>query len=81
MQKGEFNSFLAHVLFTLAYAISGNISKARFYAAKLLKMNPNFSVEDYRMTTFFKNPKHLEPLIDALRKAGIPDTPPKSDSK
>jgi len=49
--------------------------KARFHAAELLKINPNHSLEFNRKAYFFKNPKHLEPIIDLLRKAGIPDTP------
>ena len=77
-KKEEFNIYIAHQYFTLTYAMQGNMAKARYHAAELLKVNPNYSVEYYRTTTFHKNPKHLEPCIDALRKAGIPDTPPKS---
>jgi adenylate cyclase len=75
-QKGEFNPLMAHQFLALAFSIQGNLSKARFHAAELLKLNPNYSLEYFRTITFFKNPKHLEPLIDALRKAGIPETPP-----
>jgi adenylate cyclase len=75
-QKGEFNPLLAHQYLTPTYAMQGNMPKARFHAAELLKIKPNFSLENYRTTTFFKNPKHLEPILDALRKAGIPDTSP-----
>jgi adenylate cyclase len=60
--------------------MQGNMSKARFHAAELLKINPNYSIDNYRAGAPLKNPKHLEPIIDAFRKAGIPDTPPKSDS-
>lgn len=79
-QKGEFNPLIAHQYLTPTYAMQGNMSKARFHAAELLKINPNYSLEYYRSTAYFKNPKHLEPYIDVLRKLGIPDTPPKSDS-
>jgi len=75
-QKGEFNPLMAHQFLALAFSIQGNLSKARFHAAELLKLNPNYSLEYFRTITFFKNPKHLEPLIDALRKAGIPETSP-----
>lgn len=73
-QKGEFYPLLAHQFLALAYSIQGNLSKARFHAAELLKLYPNYSLEYFRDLTFYKYPKHLEPLIDALRKAGIPDT-------
>jgi tetratricopeptide (TPR) repeat protein len=75
-KKEEFNIYIAHQYFTLTYAMQGNMAKARYHAAELLKANPNYSVEYYRTTTFFKNPKHLELCVDALRKARIPDTPP-----
>ncbi|MGV7223164.1 MAG: adenylate/guanylate cyclase domain-containing protein [Nitrospinales bacterium] len=79
-QKGEFNPLLAHQYLTPTYAMQGNMSKARFHAAELLKINPNYSIDNYRTANFHKNPKHFEPYIDMLLKLGIPDTPPKSDS-
>ena len=79
-QKGEFSPLLAHQYLTPTYAMQGNMSKARYHAAELLKINPNYSVEYYRTTGFYKNPKHLELILNALRKAGIPDTSPQSDS-
>jgi adenylate cyclase len=79
-QKGEFNPLLAHQYLISTYAMQGNMSKALYHAAELLKINPNYSLKIFRFANLYKNPKHFEPLIDALRKAGIPDTPPKSDS-
>ena len=78
-QKGEFNILLAQHYLTVTYAMQGNMSKARFHAAELLKINPNYSLEFARRTAPFKNPKHLDAFLDAMRKAGIPDTPPKKD--
>jgi len=75
-QKGEYNPLIAHQYLISTYAMEGNMSKARYHAAELLKINPDYSLEDYRTVTFYKNPKHLEPILDALRKAGIPDTSP-----
>ena len=78
-QKGEYNPLLAHHYLISTYGMQGNMSKARFHAAELLKIYPNYSVEYVRTTAFYKNPKHLELILNALRKAGIPDTPLKKD--
>ena len=79
-QRGEFNLLIAHQYLTPTYAMQGNMSKARYHAAELLKIKPDYSLEYYRTASPFKNPKHFEPIFDAFRKAGIPDTPSKSDS-
>jgi adenylate cyclase len=79
-QKGEFNPLIAHQYLTPTYAMQGNMSKARYHAAELLKIKPDYSLEYYQTATPFKNPKHFEPIFDAFRKAGIPDTPPKKGS-
>jgi adenylate cyclase len=76
-QNGEFSILLAHNYLAITYAMQGNITKARYHAAELLKINPNYSLEFGKAANFFKNPKHLEAVLDALRKAGIPDTSPK----
>jgi adenylate cyclase len=77
-QKGEFNPLLAHNYLAGTYAMQGNMSKARLHAAELFKINPDHSLEFNRAMSYYKNPKHLESNLDALRKAGIPDTPSKS---
>ena len=42
-----------------------------------LKINPNLSLERFiRMAHPFKNPAHQQRMMDALRKAGMPEKPP-----
>jgi len=79
-QKGEFSIWLAHNHLACTYAMQGDMPKARFHASEVLKINPTHSLEFNQRANWFKNPKHLEPILDALRKAGIPDSPPKKDS-
>jgi adenylate cyclase len=79
-KRGEFNILMAHNYLACTYAMQGNIPKARFHAAEVLKINPNHSLEFNRAVNWFENPKHLEPILDALRKAGIPDTAPQNGS-
>jgi len=71
-QKGEFNLFLAHRSLAEAYIGLGQNDKARAHAEEALKINPNFSLANYRkLLYFYRDPAHLERHIDALRKAGL----------
>jgi len=71
-QKGEFNLFLAHRSLAEAYIGLGQDQKARAHAEEALKINPNFSLANYRkLVYFYRDPAHLERHIDALRKAGL----------
>jgi adenylate cyclase len=44
--------------------------------AEILKKRPNFSLNKYSKSRFYKDPKELKRELDALRKAGLPETPP-----
>jgi adenylate cyclase len=79
-QKGEYNILLAHNYLAATYAMQGNMSKARFHATELLKVNPNYSLELDQQSAFYRKPEHLKLVLDALRKAGIPDTPQNKES-
>jgi len=52
----------------------------RAHAAEMLKISSNHSLEYNRRVNWFKNPKHLGPILDALRAAGIPDISPTKGS-
>ncbi len=49
----------------------GREETARQYAAEVLRMVPNFSVEDFRKMSGYKNPAHIERIVVNLRKAGL----------
>jgi len=70
--KGEFSLLSAHSDLAEAYIGLGQDQKARAHAEEMLKINPNYSLADLRKRIYFyKDPAHLERLIDALRKAGL----------
>jgi tetratricopeptide (TPR) repeat protein len=69
--KGEFNPLLAHLVLAEAYIGLGQEDKARAHAEEALKINPNYSLADLRKRNLFRDPAHLERVIDALRKAGL----------
>ena len=46
---------------------------AKAEAAEVLRIDPKFSLESYRKGRLYKNPEDLDRVIDALRKAGLPE--------
>jgi adenylate cyclase len=59
---------------TYAYQMSGNETKAREAAAEVLRIKPNFSVDqDAGKVNPFKDADLKNRWLEALRKAGLPD--------
>ena len=54
-------------------AILGNGEKAREYAAALLRIKPNFTIQEWAKSLPYKNPDDLERELSALRLAGLPE--------
>ncbi|NIS60747.1 MAG: hypothetical protein GTO13_08620 [Proteobacteria bacterium] len=54
-----------------AYAHLGREQDARAAAAKVLKLDPNFSLKYYVTMFPFKNQDDRDQLFNALRKAGL----------
>jgi adenylate cyclase len=66
------NSFLAHIILTEIYGISGRDEEARTQAAEVLRIQPKFTLEKWAKRIKGKGPDK-EKIIDALRKAGLPE--------
>ena len=77
-RNGEYRVVGAHLFLAELYAEIGKEDVARTHATEILKMEPGFSLEGISKisTYFYKDPAHLERRLKALRKAGIPETPP-----
>jgi adenylate cyclase len=73
--KGDYISLGAHLFLADVYAEVGLEKEARYHAAEVIKIKPNFSLESVnKVSTYqYKNPIYLERRLNALRKAGIPD--------
>ncbi len=67
----EPNNLFAQLALTAAYSLSGRDEKARSAASELLRIDPDFSVENYSKTLPYKNQADRELVINALRKAGL----------
>ena len=63
---------LLHAPLPAAYMQAGRETEARAAVQALLKNAPKYSLKDVAVIPY-KNPKDLETLIDALRKAGLPE--------
>jgi len=70
LQK-EPNQLLSQVGLTAALMQAGKEDEARAEAAKVLKIDPKFSVESFARRLPFKDQKVNDDLVSALRKAGL----------
>jgi TolB-like protein/Flp pilus assembly protein TadD len=74
--KDEPNSLYAHVVLAAAYSLSGQEEEAHAATEQVLRIHPKFSLEYFGKTLPYKNPADRGNFIEALRKAGLPETPP-----
>jgi len=70
---------LSQAVLTMCYSSGGRGEEAKAQAAKLLKINPKYCVRG-REGDRFKDPGANERFKNALRKAGVPDCPPRRGS-
>ena len=70
------DNLFAHIELAAAYSLSGRDEEARAEAAEVLRIQPKFSVERFAKKLPYKNQADRQHLIDSLRKAGLPDSPP-----
>jgi adenylate cyclase len=56
-----------------AYAQLRQLAEAKAEAAEVLRIEPGFTIERWKCTAPYKNPKDAEHLFDGLRKAGLPE--------
>jgi TolB-like protein/class 3 adenylate cyclase/Tfp pilus assembly protein PilF len=63
----------AYVGLTCAYQLLGNEIKAREAAAEVLRIKPNYSMAMVEKRTDIKNPEFKKRILEAYRRAGIPE--------
>jgi adenylate cyclase len=68
--------YTAHLRLAICYAALGRKEEAHAEAAEVLRLNPKFSVKTFSKTFPISDKAVKERYIDALRKAGLPETPP-----
>jgi tetratricopeptide (TPR) repeat protein len=68
------DSWILHASLAANYILLGREEEARASAAKALELNPNLSVTLLsKITRRYKNQDHVKLLLDAYRKAGVPE--------
>jgi tetratricopeptide (TPR) repeat protein len=67
------NDRIAHSYLTTAYSLAGRQEEARIEAAEVLRLNPKYSLVRAGKLSPFKNQADREFVINALRKAGLPE--------
>jgi len=65
------NDIFAHILMASVYNFSGRNEEAQIEAAKVLRINPKFSLKEYAKKIKYKNQDDKDRVIEALRKAGL----------
>ncbi|MHC4792215.1 MAG: adenylate/guanylate cyclase domain-containing protein [Planctomycetota bacterium] len=62
-----------HSYLAANYLLTAREKKARAETAKAMEIDPKFSSEACRTGNLYKDPDYLNRLIDAMRKAGLPE--------
>jgi tetratricopeptide (TPR) repeat protein len=65
------NSLFPHVRLVAVYSDLGRLKEARAEAAEVLRIKPDFSVENYARANPFKDTAIVEHRKELLRKAGL----------
>jgi adenylate cyclase len=62
-----------HSYLAANYILTGREKEARAETAKAMEIDPRFSSEAFGKGELYKDPDYLNRLIDAMRKAGLPE--------
>jgi len=57
-----------------ALAQLGEIEQARAEAAQVLRINPGFTIEQWKRFVVYKYPEDVEHRAEGMRKAGLPES-------
>jgi tetratricopeptide (TPR) repeat protein len=75
-------TFIVHLFLTSACVRLEREEQAGKHAEKVLKLNPRTSIESLRKYfNGFKYPETMDPVLEDLKKAGIPEKPPSSSAQ
>jgi tetratricopeptide (TPR) repeat protein len=67
------NSGEALILLAASESAAGRLDKAKAALDKFLAPRPAYTLRHYASGEFFKNPEDLNRVLEALRKAGLPE--------
>jgi adenylate cyclase len=61
----------AHIGLAVTYVLLGREEEARLHGERILRQNPDFSLDSYMKRQFYKDPAVARSQLDALRSAGL----------
>jgi adenylate cyclase len=70
------DSLYPHIGLAATYSLAGRDEEARAEVSEVLRIQPKISLKSLAKRVAYKNKADIDRLIDALRKAGLPETPP-----
>jgi adenylate cyclase len=70
---GNSDQIQPYISLAASYSSLNRIHEAQHAAEEILRIDPNFSLEYLAKTVPYKNQETLDKVIDALRKAGLPE--------
>jgi len=73
-------NFLSYLNYSISTSLLGRTEQARASVNELLRLNPQFSIEQFKgfqSRLGVRDQSAVEKFVDALRKAGLPETTPK----
>ncbi len=65
------NNLIAHIGLGATYSLMGREKEARAEAEAILRINPKFSLDYWKMASPYKDPSEIDKIANALRKAGL----------
>jgi adenylate cyclase len=68
------NLQVPHLWLASAHAQLGEIEAAKAEAAEVLRINPGFTIEQWKSFVVYKYPKDVEHRVEGMRKAGLPES-------
>jgi adenylate cyclase len=70
------DSLYPHIGLATTYSLAGRDEEARSEVSEVLRIQPKFSLQSFAKRVAFKNKADIDRIVGALRKAGLPETPP-----
>jgi len=70
-ENGECPPLWAHIGLAGVYMELDREDEARHHAEEVLRSHPNFSLETWRKGFAYKDPAHVDRLVETLQKAGL----------
>jgi len=70
-QGREYDLWRGNCYLAITYSMMGETEKAQIHLAETKKFNPKYSLALVRRMNWFKDPNHLEAILDSLRKIGL----------